>query len=361
MRTYYVDETGFTGEDLLDEDQPIFVQATNDFSADEANDLIASCFAGVGSAELKYSRLARGGRHHDKIIALIRALASDPLRVSAWVAHKEYALMTLVVDWWMEPLAYRHGLNLYKDGANHAMANMLYTCLQGFWPPGLRRKLLLHFQRMFRARTRERYEECRTFVEKEKQRVDGDREEILRYFSLSFMLLGFEHVVGVPERVLDIALTGLVQLGHAWNERHSGPWAVVHDQSSNMSKQKWIWDAYSAATMPAARFEYPGAVAQFPMNVVQTRFGDSVQEKQLQICDILAGACSAALRFDRDDPQDAAYRDKLREAGIDDLILAGLWPSTDVTPEGLGRKGWDGNIALEWLTEQMHARRPVKP
>ena len=32
MTAYYVDETGFTGEDLLAEDQPIFVQATNDFS-----------------------------------------------------------------------------------------------------------------------------------------------------------------------------------------------------------------------------------------------------------------------------------------------------------------------------------------
>ena len=34
----------------------------------------------------------------------MRALAADSLRVGAWVAHKEYALMTLVVDWWMEPL-----------------------------------------------------------------------------------------------------------------------------------------------------------------------------------------------------------------------------------------------------------------
>jgi hypothetical protein len=361
MRTYYVDETGFTGEDLLAEDQPIFVQASNDFNDGEARDLIASCFAGVGSTELKYSRLARNGRHHDKIIALIRALASDPRRVSAWVAHKEYALMTLVVDWWMEPLAYQHGMNLYKDGANHGMANMLYSCLEGFWSPAFRRKLLLHFQRMFRARTRERFEECRAFVEKEKQRVDADREEVLRYFWPSFILLGYDHVVGVPERVLDIALTGLVQLGHAWNGRHAGPWAVVHDQSSNMSKQKWIWDAYSAASMPEARFDYPGAVAQFPMNVKETRFGDSVQEKQLQICDILAGACSAALRFDRDDLHDAAYRDKLREAGIDDLILAGLWPSTEVTPEGLGRKGWDGNVALEWLTEQLPGQRRGKP
>jgi hypothetical protein len=109
-----------------------------------------------------------------------------------------------------------------------------------------------------------------------------------------------------------------------------------------------------------AWFDYPGAVAQFPMNVKETHFGDSLQEKQLQICDILAGACSAALRFDRDDPHDAAYRDKLREAGIDDLILAGLWPSTEVTPEGLGRKGWDGNVALEWLTEQLPGQRPGK-
>jgi hypothetical protein len=360
LRTYYVDETGFTGEDLLAEDQPIFVQATNDFSDEEAQQLIASIFGGIGSAELKYNRLARNGRYHERIIELVRVLASDPLRAGAWVAHKEYALMTLVVDWWMEPLAYKFGMNLYKDGANHGMANMLYSCLEGFWSPAFRRKLLLHFQRMFRTRTPKRYEECRRFVEKEKLRVGGDRDEIMRYFSLSFLLLGHDHVLGVPERVLDIALPGLVQLGHGWNQRHPGPWELVHDQSSNMVKQKWIWDAYSAATMPPATFDAPGVVAQFPMNVLQTRFADSVQQKQLQICDVLAGACSAVLRFDRNEPGDAAYREKLLEAGIETLILAGLLPSTDVTPESLGRKGWDGNIALEWLTEQMPAKEPEK-
>jgi hypothetical protein len=132
LRTYYVDETGFTGEDLLAEDQPIFVQATNDFSDEEAQQLIASIFGGIGSPELKYNRLARNGRYHERIIELVRVLAGDPLRAGAWVAHKEYALMTLVVDWWMEPLAYKFGMNLYKDGANHGMANMLYSCLEGF-------------------------------------------------------------------------------------------------------------------------------------------------------------------------------------------------------------------------------------
>jgi hypothetical protein len=84
LRTYYVDETGFTGEDLLAEDQPIFVQATNDFSDDEAHQLIASIFSSIGSAELKYNRLARNGRYHERIIELVRVLASEPLRAGAW-------------------------------------------------------------------------------------------------------------------------------------------------------------------------------------------------------------------------------------------------------------------------------------
>jgi len=51
---------------------------------------------------------------------------------------------------------------------------------------------------------------------------DEFRAKILRYFWLSFMVLGYRHVVGVPERVLDIALPGLIELGHSRNDRHHG-------------------------------------------------------------------------------------------------------------------------------------------
>jgi hypothetical protein len=36
MRTYDVDRTGFTGEDLMSRDQPLFTQATVDYTDDEA-------------------------------------------------------------------------------------------------------------------------------------------------------------------------------------------------------------------------------------------------------------------------------------------------------------------------------------
>jgi hypothetical protein len=358
LRQFYVDETGFTGEDLLAADQPVFAQATNDYSAAEADALIQATFGGVAASELKYSRLARNGRHYDKIAELVRLVAADPNRAGVWIAHKEFALVTLVVDWWMEPLAHRGGINLYKDGANLGMANMLFYGLQ-LWPEGFRRRLLMHFQRMFRARTPELFAEAQTFVANASRRATESQADVLRYFSVSFPLLGQKHVTGLPLRVLDIALPGLIYIGHVWNNRRSGPWETIHDQSSNMAKQQWLWDAYSSPDLDSARFENSGVSSQFPMNVRSTRFGKSEEERQLQICDVLAGASSAFMRLDENNPAEAAYKEKLQQAGIGRLAIGGLWPSPDVTPEQMGTKGWDGNLAIEWVSAQLAGR--VRP
>jgi Protein of unknown function (DUF3800) len=360
MRQFYVDESGFTGEDLLAEDQPIFAQATNDYSAEEADSLIKASFGGVSVAELKYSKLARSGRHYERIVELVRLVADDQSRAGVWMAHKEFALVTFIVDWWMEPLAHLGGLNLYKDGANRGMANMLFFGLQ-LWPDGFRRRLLMLFQRLFRARTPELFAEAQAFVANASKRANESQADVLRYFSASFPLLGHPHVVGLPPRVLDTALPGLIYIGHVWNDRHPGPWETVHDQSSNMAKQRWLWDAYSSPDLEAARFENSGVASRFPMNVRHTRFGDSALEKQLQICDVLAGACSAFVRIDESDPKQTVYKEKLLQAGIEKLALGGLWPSTEVTAEGLGTKGWDGNLAIEWVAAQLRDKvRPLR-
>ena len=41
------------------------------------------------------------------------------------------------------------------------------------------------------------------------------------------------------------------------------------------------------------------------------------------------------------------------EAVTAGLPLGVMWPSNAVSPEELGRKGWDGNEAIEWLTDVM--------
>jgi len=355
--TFYVDETGFTGEDLLAREQPLFVQATNNYTADEADQIIRDAFGRINAAELKYTRLARGGRHEDHIVECVRIITSDPARAGTWVAHKEFAMVTFLVDWWMEPLAYQAGVNLYQDGGNCGTANMLFMCLEGFWSVEFRQKLLLHFQRMFRARTRERFAECESFMRRERSKVSDNALEVLGYLWHSFRLLGYGHVVGLPKHVLDLALPGLVLIGHKWRERHDGPWEAVLDQSSMMAKQKWLWEELSSPQVAEARFEYPHSSQAFPMNVSGTRFADSLHERQIQICDVLAGATVACLRTHMDDSKRGAYSDKLIDAGIEKLTIGGIWPSQDVTPEALGTKGWDGNEAIEWIAEELARQR----
>jgi hypothetical protein len=356
MPTFYIDETGFTGEDLMSVDQPIFVQATNNYSADEVAALLRHAFSGINAAELKYKQLVRGGRHEDRVLECIKAIANDPERSGTWIAHKEFAMVTFIVDWWMEPLAYQAGHNLYQDGANLSTANMLFLTLAGFWDVEFRRRLLLHFQRMFRSRSVERFNECEAFVRKALSKVRGDRRDVLSLLWPSFGLLGIDHVVKLPKHVLDLSLPGLAAIGHRWRSRHEGPWEVVYDRSSMMAKQAWLWEKLSSPHLSSASFDGPGGEHVFPMNVTATRFGDSQHEMQIQICDVVAGAtasCSRAFAEGRL----TRYAEKLVEAGIEKLNLGSIWPSDQVTAEGIGRKGWDGNKAIEWIETELARNR----
>jgi hypothetical protein len=57
--------------------------------------------------------------------------------------------------------------------------------------------------------------------------LDDRRSETLRYLCPSFEPLGLEHVQNLPDRVLDLALPGLIRLMHSWRGRNEGPWEVV--------------------------------------------------------------------------------------------------------------------------------------
>lgn len=96
---------------------------------------------------------------------------------------------------------------------------------------------------------------------------------------------------------------------------------------------------------------------QFPMNVASTRFADSENESQLQICDILAGATSAFVRNRLQQGGDQTFFDRLADAGIVSLIGGGLWPGTEVTPEELEMEGSDHNMSIKWMSHQVAAMK----
>ena len=128
MPTFCVDESGFTGEDLLSADQPVFAHATVDLDSAEARKIVSSIFAGVNAKKLKYARLRRRPRYQDGIVELVTIMANDRTRAATWIAHKEFALVTLIVDWWIEPLAHKSGLNLYEADRKLKLSDFSHLC-----------------------------------------------------------------------------------------------------------------------------------------------------------------------------------------------------------------------------------------
>lgn len=74
MECFRIDESGYTGFDLLNSDQRFQGAAAIAIANDEAARLIKAHFPKRRAAELKYRALSRRPANHPRILALLRDL-----------------------------------------------------------------------------------------------------------------------------------------------------------------------------------------------------------------------------------------------------------------------------------------------
>jgi len=83
--TLFLDESGYTGSDLINRDQPFFTLASTSISEPDARLLLTSCF-GPRSQEVKFAKFARSAGGQAKIIEFLRALElrDDGAMIDGW-------------------------------------------------------------------------------------------------------------------------------------------------------------------------------------------------------------------------------------------------------------------------------------
>jgi len=93
----YMDESGFTGEDLLHLEQPVFVHVSTCLSDEECAALAKDHFSGVQGDELKHKRLGRRPNGQSRILDFVNAVVGKD-KFTIWLCHKEFTLLTYLVD-----------------------------------------------------------------------------------------------------------------------------------------------------------------------------------------------------------------------------------------------------------------------
>ena len=332
-----MDEAGYTGPDLVNQDQPVLVLGSTILGDAEARDLVAACFpTQEPGRELKHSRLSRTNKWRAEVIEFVRQVPKD--KIAFFGVHKEFALLAYLIEFWLEPLAYRDGVNLYERGANIALSNVSFITLGATLSAEGRRELLRRFQVMTRDRTEFAYESFWESLREAMRRHDLI-EKALGPLLVAEHELGWAHLHVLPRDLLDLGEYGVLDTIVHWRRKQpDGQFDVIHDHSKMMERNRQRWEAILDPSNPAAIVGQDRRTIEFPLPVQGLRLEDSTQCLQLQIADIVAGAAcafmTAKVRNARPD-----YTEALLEGGILDAVAGGVWPSDSISPEQLETDG----------------------
>lgn len=117
VQTIYFDESGFTGNNLLDGNQPIFSLGSVALSAEESTEIAADATQrfGLRAAELKGSKLLSTPRGRDAVIHILKELGA---RKRFLLINKRFAASCKIFEYLIEPAisdcsSFFYGQNLH--------------------------------------------------------------------------------------------------------------------------------------------------------------------------------------------------------------------------------------------------------
>ncbi|SFQ73542.1 hypothetical protein SAMN05216567_13217 [Variovorax sp. OK605] len=326
--------------------------ASNDFSTHEALGLLEHVRSAQG-AEPKFTTL----RKSDAGIAKLARFMSDPLltkdRVAVYVFHKPYMVVTKLVDIVVETLYHQQGGDLYADGQNQALSNMLYHCLPEFCGEENSDRFLHAFVDLVRGRGEK---ERLAFYAAARQLVETCSEEKFKDYLEPFAAPELFHRWfndQIDKLALDPAIPALFAHIAEWGRRTSARFDVVHDDSKPIIASQSTFKAMMAlVNQQSQEIGYDRRKFGFPLRAQSLTQADSRLHPQLQVADLCAGLinhlvkCREAAAFD-------SLADRILEFDVPRWVFDGIMPSLSITPQELGTAERGGINPVEGMLDHL--------
>jgi hypothetical protein len=345
------DESGNSGPQLLDPEQPIFALASVFLSDEEARAVLPG-----RDREYKFGQLKRSAPGQATILAALNSplLSAEACLLSA--VHKRFMALTKIVDLLVEPLVHRHGVDLYARGANIALSNMWYVVFQTFLGAKAVDELLIRFVEMVRsptARTIDRfYRLAETAFRKHKREETVSSELAVLLATRPLAEACLDEWDG---SALDPAIPAFVEHASIWTGRLQRPFSIVHDTSKPLLNEQIILEAMMSETEERRQIGYDRRTMQFPISARGITFRDSRECLPLQVADLLASATAYCLKLlMRRQKNDFAT--SLLQTHAMTHPFRPLWPEAKVTPEELDTTATGGIDPNEYVGDYVAKR-----
>lgn len=330
VRTIYADETGFTGGDLLNREQPIFAIATTDLADEAAGNLLRTAFPNYQGDEFKFSNIWPRPKSKRRVVGFGELIGKQADNVFSYFIDKRFCALTKVVDFLVEPLAHDAGFDFYAQQFARRYTNMFHYGLVMFGEPELYERIVRLYQSFVRAPTRETLKAMEISYGLMASSGPIELREFLSMAARGAATFLRFHELEAHRGSNDIQFTALLASIGDWRGRVTEDLAIIHDQSSNFFRREEAWSAMTNSDIPEQLHQAAGdsSFIQYPLRVVRTEAVDSRNSFSVQLCDVLAGLVARGLRRDLT-PEDAALMADVNATGFGELRCNGIRPEPE--------------------------------
>jgi hypothetical protein len=349
MECFRIDESGYTGFDLLNVAQPFQGSTAIAIDDDDAARLIKEHFPRLQAEELKYSSLTRRSSNHPRILGLQRDVLAGYKCVS-YVCDKRYLLLLMLLDYGAEPFYFERGLNFYEDGQNYSLASLLYYVGPTLLGRNAFEGLLAAFQRAMKEKTSD---SLRDLVNATRMTNWQELPEALgplaRYADPDCL-----NAIATPGVTTDAAFVVLQSLISRMEELVSGPYRVEHDRSKNLLTYHELLQRYINHDQTAEFQQSEIARIKFPLKLQSVTQIDSVSSPAVQIADVMIGATIEAVKMVTGRRAAGINGKAVLEAyGPDQFIH--LVPSIDFEAQRKFRAGTQADQVIDYFARYFHS------
>ena len=286
MKKVYVDECGYTGEDLLNPDQPFQAVASVVISEDEARKLIDRHFPRKKSSELKHKQLAKRPGYW-RALGDIQEELFQRFTCHCYVVDKRFMLLQKFIGNCIEPFYHSVGIDFYESGQSQSAASLLHRC----GPILFGEELFESFLRLYQKTVREKQEEdISALVDMAEVLMKENLAELFGPLGSGFAQATEElKTEGVSLDLaypLVIGLVNLVELG-------GSAYKIVHDQSENLKQYARSFQSMiDVEEVQSFKFSQVSRL-DFPLHLQEVTQVDSKDSPAVQLADLLAGGIVA--------------------------------------------------------------------
>jgi hypothetical protein len=283
MKNVYIDESGYTGADLLNEDQPFQAAAAISISEEEAKAVIDKFFPNKKMLELKYKNLAKQTKNWENLLLLQKELLQS-FDCVTYICDKKFVLILQFIDYAVEPFYYDRGTNLYKDGVNYALASLVYYTGETMLGEKNFNDILRLFQHAMKSKT-----DIAVYglIEKIK---NTKWEELSECFGpLALATPSCIEAIQTKGVSTDAALIVLLALINKLETIFKNDYHIYHDRSKNLEQYNKILNKMIDHE-DNIEFKISGiASVKFPLSLKSVTQVDSKDFFGVQLADVLVG------------------------------------------------------------------------